>query len=169
MSKMKKMRGFEIKHTEKEIVCTKSFLRKSGQYGTEEYKAFIGVVRDFPSYEVREIEPKKAETKMSMKGLTREFMEYYIINHDGQDSQNYIDFKGMKSMVQDDEGNYVSKTYMDMRDWFVKQYPNWDGKEEKRAAARKARAEAKLKEAKDNYARICLAANKANNEKEQAS
>ena len=165
---MKKVRGFEIRHIEEEIVCSKAFLRKASQFGTEEYQAFIGIRRDFPSYTIRILEPKKAEAKMSMKGLTREFMEYYIIEHIGKESQDYIDFIGLKKMAQDDKGNYLPKTYMKMRKWFVEKYPNWDRNEGKRIETRKAKEEEKQKNAKATYAAIHMTKAQAGSEEEQA-
>ena len=157
---MKKVRGLEIRHTEKEIACTKSFLRKSGQYGTEEYKVLIGIRRDFPSYNIQIVEPRKAETKMSMKGLSREFMEHYITTRFSEDTQDYIDFMGLKKMAQDDEGKYLRNTYMKMRKWFVEKYPDWDGKDSVRSKAKKEKEEEKQKNAKETYANIYMAEEK---------
>ena len=154
---MKKIRGYEVNHLESEIICSKAFLKKSSQYGTEEYKAFVSIKRDFPSYTIRILEMKKAATKMSMKGLTREFMEHYIIERVGVDTQDYTDFQGLKKMAQDDEGKYLPNTYMKMREWFVKKYPNWDGKDEVRSEAKKVKAEEKQRRAKETYVAIYMA------------
>ena len=154
---MKKMRGFEVDHIEKKVVCSKSFLRKASQYGTEEYKAFVGIERDFSSYKVMTAETKKAKTKMSMKGLSREFMEHYITTRFNEDAPDYIDFMGLKKMAQDEEGKYLPNTYMKMRKWFVDKYPDWDGKDSVRSNAKKEKAEEKQRNAKATYAAIYMA------------
>ena len=47
-----------------------------------------------------------------------------------------------------------TNSYMYMRNWFTKKYPNWDGKEEKRQEIRARKAAAKIERAKENIVRI---------------
>ena len=123
------------------IVCGKTFMKNASRYGTPEYNAFVGMKRDFPSYKVVVVEPKKAEAKMSTKGLTREFMEIHIATIFGTDSAEYMAFTNQMEL-----SNAYRNPYMYMRRWFVKAYPDWDGKEVKRQEirARKAAAKAML-------------------------
>lgn len=122
-----KMNEGKINHENNTIVCGKTFMKNASKYGTPEYNEFIGMKRDCPNYKVVVIEPKKAEAKMSMKGLTTKFMELYIIRHFGEGSQEYTDYLGMKNLCDD-----TKHSYMAMRNWFTTNYPDWDGKKAKR-------------------------------------
>ena len=126
-----KMNECKINHEESIIYVGKAFMTKASHYGTDEYKVFLNIKHDFPDYDVEVIGPKKAVDKMSTKGLTREFMEYHIVKLYGEESNEHKDFMKEKDLSE----AYINP-YMYMRKWFVKKYPNWDGKEEKRQEAR---------------------------------
>lgn len=144
-----KMNACEVNIKNNTIVCGKTFMKNASKYGTAEYNEFVGMKRDFPTYKVVVVEPKKAEGKMSMKGLTREFMELHIVKLYGENSKEHENFLNQKRMS---EG--YPNSYMYMRNWFVKEYPNWDGKEEKRKEVRARKAAAKVERAKENIAKI---------------
>ena len=82
-----KMNACEVNIKNNTIVCGKTFMKNASKYGTPEYNDFVGMKRDYPDYKIVVIEPKKAEGKMSMKGLTREFMEVHIVKVYGEKSK----------------------------------------------------------------------------------
>ena len=142
-----KMNACEANHENNTILCGKTFMKKASKYGTAEYNEFVGMKRDFPTYKVVVVEPKKAEAKMSTKGLTREFMEVHITKVYGEGSKQHEEFKNLLKMS---EG--YQNPYMYMRRWFVKEDPNWDGKEAKRQELRAKKAAAKIERAEKTYA-----------------
>ena len=75
------------------ILCGKTFMKNASIFGTDEYNAFVGMKRDFPNYKVVVVEPKKAEAKMTFKGLTREFMEHHIVTLFGEGSDEHKEFQ----------------------------------------------------------------------------
>lgn len=122
-----KMNEHHVDYKNKVIYCGKTFMKNASKYGTDEYNTYTGLVRDLPDFTFQTVSPKKAEAKMSMKGLTREFIEFYIINEFGADSQDYANFQGMKKLCDN-----TSNSYMAMRKWFTTRYPDWDGKQAQR-------------------------------------
>ena len=119
-----KMNEHHVDYKNKIIYCGKTFMKNACKYGTDEYNTYTGLVRDLPAFTFQTVSPKKAEAKMSMKGLTREFMELYIINEFGTDSQDYANFQGMKKLC-----GKTRNSYMAMRNWFTTRYPDWDGQQ----------------------------------------
>lgn len=144
-----KMNACEVNIKNNTIVCGKTFMKNASQYGTPEYNALVGMRRDYPDFKIDVVEPKKAEGKMSMKGLTREFMEVHIVKLYGENSKEHEEFLNQKRMSE----GYPNH-YMYMRKWFVKKYPNWDGKEDKRKEVRARKAAAKVERAKENITSI---------------
>lgn len=144
-----KMNDHFVDYKNDTILCGKTFLKNASKYGTPEYEDFVGIRRDYPEFKIVVVEPKKAEAKMTMKGLTREFMEVHIVKLYGEKSKEHEEFQNQKRMS---EG--YTNPYMYMRKWFVKQYPNWDGKEEKRKEVRARKAAAKIERAKENIVKI---------------
>ena len=122
-----KKAGYKVEHETMTIICSKLFLKKASKIGNPEYKVLLKAKHDNPNYTIEANEPKKAVDKMSTKGLTREFMELYILQEFGEDSQQYTDYQAMKNLCND-----TKNSYMAMRTWFTTKYPDWDGKQAQR-------------------------------------
>ena len=116
------------------------FMKKAKIYNSAEYHTYLGLTRDMPDFKIVVREPKKSETRMSVKGLTREFMERNIRESFGENSEAYKEFK---HQLQFSEGQL--NPFMYLRGWFIEKYPNWDGKEEQRKAAKQQREAAKAR------------------------
>ncbi|MBQ8506938.1 MAG: hypothetical protein IJ466_05875 [Clostridia bacterium] len=134
------MNAYEIDHIKGRIYFGRQFMKKANEYGSPEYITFLGLRADFPTYKIEIRDNKKSDIRMSMKGLTRAHMEKYILSLvDGNtNSDKYAEFKKMYAFSKGQ-----LNPYMFLRNWFIKTYPNWDGKEEQRKEARKKRDEAK--------------------------
>ena len=128
------LNGYEIDFPNRTFYFGKKFMKLAQQYGTKEYNTFLGMIRDLPDFKIVVREPKKSETRMSTKGLTREFMELHIRTMKGEGSEEYKEFKNQLAYS---EGQI--NPYMYLRKWFLDNYPNWDGKEEQRKEAKKQR------------------------------
>ena len=125
------MNGYDIDHVNRTLYFGKKFMKLANQYGTQEYNTFLGLIRDMPNYKIVIRETKKSETRMSTKGLTREFMELHIRTMKGEGSEEYKEFKNQLAYS---EGQI--NPYMYLRKWFLENYPNWDGKQEQREEAK---------------------------------
>ena len=132
------MNSYDIDHVNRILYFGKKFMKLAKQYGTQEYNTFLGLIRDMPNYKIVIRETKKSETRMSTKGLTREFMERHIRTMKGENSEEY---KTFQKQLAYSAGQI--NPYMYLRKWFLETYPDWDGKEEQRIAARKKREEEK--------------------------
>ena len=128
------MKGYEIDIFNRTIFFGSQFLKKAKIYNSAEYHIFLGLTRDLPDFKIVVREPKKSETRMSVKGLNREFMERHIRTMKGESSDEYTEFKNQLAYS---EGQI--NPYMYLRKWFLENYPNWDGKEEQRKEAKKQR------------------------------
>jgi len=128
------MNSYDIDHVNRILYFGKKFMKLAKQYGTQEYNTFLGLIRDMPNYKIVIRETKKSETRMSTKGLTREFMELHIRTMKGEGSDEYTKFKNQLAYS---EGQI--NPYMYLRKWFLENYPNWDGKQEQREEAKKQR------------------------------
>jgi len=128
------MNSYDIDHVNRILYFGKKFMKLAKQYGTQEYNTFLGLIRDMPNYKIVIRETKKSETRMSTKGLTREFMELHIRTIHGESSEQYKDFQ---KQLQFSEGQL--NPFMYLRGWFLETYPNWDGKEEQRKAVKQQR------------------------------
>ena len=128
------MNSYDIDHEARTLYFGKKFMKLAKQYGTQEYITFLGLIRDMPNYKIVIRETKKSEIRMSFKGLTREFMELHIRKTKGENSAEYTEFKNQLAYS---EGQI--NPYMYLRKWFVKEYPDWDGKQEQREEVKKQR------------------------------
>ena len=128
------MNGYDIDLENRTLYFGKKFMKLAKQYGTQEYNTFLGLIRDMPDFKIVIREQKKSETRMSVKGLTREFMERNIRTTYGAESPEYAEFKHQLQF-----SNGQINPFMYLRGWFIETYPDWDGKEEQRKAAKQQR------------------------------
>lgn len=128
------MNGYDIDYENRTLYFGKKFMKLAKQYGTQEYNTFLGLIRDMPDFKIVVREQKESKTRMSVKGLSREFMELHIRTIHGESSEQYKDFQ---KQLQFSEGQL--NPFMYLRGWFLDNYPNWDGKEEQRKAAKQQR------------------------------
>ena len=128
------MKGYDIDIFERKIYFGAQFIKKAKIYNSAEYHTYLGLIRDMPDFKIVVREQKESKTRMSVKGLTREFMELHIRTIHGESSEQYKDFQ---KQLQFSEGQL--NPFMYLRGWFLETYPNWDGKEEQRKAVKQQR------------------------------
>ena len=109
-----------VNHEAETIYVRKSFMKNASKYGTHEYDELVAIKRDFPAYKVKIINPQKAANKVSMKGLSYQYMGNHIRTHYGENSANYTEYQNLMGMKEETRNHYMS-----MRKWFVETYPNW--------------------------------------------
>ena len=128
------MKGYDIDIFERKIYFGAQFIKKAKIYNSAEYRIYLGLIRDMPDFEIVIREQKESKTRMSVKGLTREFMERHIRTIHGENSAEHKEFKNQLAYS---EGQL--NPFMYLRGWFLETYPNWDGKEEQRKVAKQQR------------------------------
>ena len=134
------------------IEMTKAFEKASSVIGSEEYTLLQQARRDYPSYKVVTVARKEKTSGTS--GLTFEFMELYIEQHDDEEQSIMAEFKALRAT--DDESKALGmkgESYLMIRAWFLNTYPEVENAaakrekllkdiREKRASAVKAKKEA---------------------------
>ena len=128
------MNGYDIDLFERKIYFGAQFMKKAKIYNSAEYHTYLGLIRDMPDFEIVIREQKESKTRMSVKGLTREFMERNIRESFGENSEQYKEFKHQLAYSKGQ-----LNPFMYLRNWFLENYPNWDGKEEQRKVAKQQR------------------------------
>ena len=106
------------------IEMTKKFAKAASRFGSDEYKALQEARKDYPGFKVVTITRKSTAKKESYKGLTYEYMEAYIIAHDDEEKTAMTAYLNLRGETQEAiEAGMVSHTYMQIKLWFLEQYP----------------------------------------------
>ena len=84
------MRNININFQKQTIEMTKTFANSASNYGSEAYNELMNAKRDFPTYTVTIV--KTASKKDSFKGLTLKYMEKYIAEKSGVESEQMATF-----------------------------------------------------------------------------
>ena len=134
------------------IEMDKKFAAAAANVFSAEYEKLQEVRRAYPNYKVVTIARKEKTSGTS--GLTFEFMELYIEQHDDEEQSIMSEFKALRAT--DDESKALGmkgESYLMIRAWFLNTYPEVENAaakrekllkdiREKRAAAVKAKKEA---------------------------
>lgn len=109
------------------IEMTKKFANAAKRYGSREYEDLQAARRDYPRYKVVTRSTKRK--KDSFKGLTFDYMENYIKNHEKENAA--ILNKFYQLCGKDENGDTIKinnnvvehVSYGEIKKWFIKQYP----------------------------------------------
>lgn len=116
------MANIKINETKKVIELTKAFEKKARMYGTKEYEDLQIVRKDYPNFKV--VTKTARKNTDGFKGLTFEYMEKYIKDHD--ENENIIS-EFYKKCGKDENGESIdffkSEPYAKVKKWFLKKYP----------------------------------------------
>lgn len=111
-----------INSKKKEIEITKAFEKAASRFGSDEYNTLKQARMDNPSFKV--VVVKRKTVADSFKGLTFEVMEDYIKNHDDDKSsimKEFMDRRGTSNEAK--ETCAGSKSYFEIKKWFLETYP----------------------------------------------
>ena len=136
------------------IEMDKKFAAAAANVFSAEYEKLQEVRRDYPNYKVVTVARKEKTSGTS--GLTFEFMELYIEQHDDEEQNIMAEFKALRAT--DDESKALGmkgESYLTIRAWFLNTYPEVESVaakrdqllkdiREKREAAAKAKKEVEL-------------------------
>ena len=113
------MRGkLIVKHAEGVIEMSREFAKYSAVAGSDEYNLLQQTRRDYPTYRVVRKQIKKNKDKENYKGLTYEYMEYYIELHDDKEKTIMKEYKEMRLLAE-----CHSIRYPVIKKWFLAKFP----------------------------------------------
>lgn len=119
MANKKNIKGYEIDFTTNTLYMNYKFAEASSEYGTPEYKLLQNIRRDLPNIKMVKRAGRKQTTCNASKRLTYANMEEYIRVQDNADElMAYFEIAKAESKKE-------NSPYAFVRDWFVKQFPNY--------------------------------------------
>lgn len=113
------MKNININFQKQTIEMTKTFANSASNYGSEAYNELMNAKRDFPSYTVTIV--KTASKKDSFKGLNLKYMEKYITEKYGVESEQMATFNLLCGNTDDELAAKAS--FGEIKMWFLTQYP----------------------------------------------
>lgn len=114
------VKGYRIDFVKKTITLNYKFQKAAQDYGSEEYNRLKDLIRDLPGFTVVVSAGKKITSTRPTKRLTYENMEKYIGTYENADAL-LAKFESVK-----DASSPLASPYKYVRDWFVKQFPNYN-------------------------------------------
>ena len=106
------------------IEMTKKFAAAARKFGTQEYRNLQEARRDYPNFKVVTITRKTSGKKDTFKGLTYDFMENYIKNHDNAEQSIMAEYQNLRGLSEEAKANLMEPyTYGDMKKWFLNKFP----------------------------------------------
>lgn len=109
----------------KVIEMTKKEAKEAGILNSEKFKELQTYLAVYPGYTVEIKAP--AKRKAEFKGLTYAYMRAYILKHDDEQKTIMAEFNILTAQDKKDgkEGSehLEAAGYLDVRDWFLKKYP----------------------------------------------
>ena len=118
-NKKNKIKGYEIDFTTNTLYMNFKFAEASTEYGTPEYKLLQNIRKDLPSIKIEKRAGRNAKTCNANKRLTYKNMQDYIM---GQDNYEPLLASFMLARI---ESKCAKSPYAFVRDWFVKQFPDY--------------------------------------------
>lgn len=102
------------------LVMDKTFKKNSQIVGSREYILLQGARKDYPGYKEVTRQIKKNTQQEHYHGLTYEFMENYILDHEPRATKNKVHDE-FREMI--DISKCHSRRYPVIKAWFLEQYP----------------------------------------------
>ncbi|MBR5640649.1 MAG: hypothetical protein IKW92_00775 [Firmicutes bacterium] len=110
----------KINHEERTLIMDRTFAKNAEIVGSREYNLLQEARKDYPSYTPIRRTIKKKETQERYKGLTYEYMEWYINEFETKENL-------WKSLDELNEKIAISKChsrrYPVIKEWFLEKYP----------------------------------------------
>ena len=117
--------GYRPDFNTQSIILTKKFAKSASIVGSKDYNTLCRIRKDYPDFKVvvREI-TKKEGKKNTHKNLTYQAMKVYIETTITEAEAQ------AKALTELDNAKILGKgqtcgAYLFVRDWFLKQYPNY--------------------------------------------
>ena len=141
----------KLDHENGRIVMDRVFAKKSENTMSNEYAHLQNVRRDYPTYTVVRHTIKKNTSKETYKGLTYEFMEYYIAKYEPEASRKTV-LEEFNTKIDISKCHAKGRRYPTIKNWFLEKYPAvtmFGMNESELAAYKKAQEEKAKREAEE--------------------
>lgn len=104
------------------IVMDRTFSKKVQNTNSEEYAHLQQVRKDYPTFKVEARQIKKNPNKETYKGLTYDYMRFYIFTHEPADNRKKV-IEEFEELVLISQCHSQSKRYPVIKNWFLNKYP----------------------------------------------
>ena len=106
------------------IEMTKKFAKAAAKFGSEEYKQLQEARHDYPNFKVVTVSRKASSQKEIYKGLTYSYMESYIKSHDDEEKSIMAEYEMLRGLSQEAQEVLAEPcSYMEIKEWFLNQFP----------------------------------------------
>ena len=112
----------KLNHEKGLIVMDRAFAKNAENTMSTEYAHLQNVRRDYPTYTVVRHTIKKNTSKETYKGLTYEFMEYYITKYEPEATRKTV-LGEFKTKIDISKCHAKGRRYPTIKNWFLEKYP----------------------------------------------
>ena len=141
----------KLNHEKGLIVMDRAFAKNAENTMSTEYAHLQNVRRDYPTYTVVRHTIKKNTSKETYKGLTYEFMEYYITKYEPEATRKIV-LDEFRTKIDISKCHAKGRRYPTIKNWFLEKYPAvtmFGMNESELAAYKKAQEEKAQREAEE--------------------
>lgn len=147
------MKAITVDYSNGVISLSSAFQKKAFVPGTSEYAQLMAVRNDFPGFTLATREFKKNTKQDHYKGLTYDYMRWYITKVEGKNAPAVL--AGFDALLDMSKCHSTGRRYKEVKTWFFEHYPDVKkfgmteeelAKFEKEAAAKKQKEAAKKQE-----------------------
>ena len=110
----------KVNHAERTLVMDRTFAKNADIVGSNEYNRLQMARRDYPGYTTVRRTIKKKEAQEHYKGLTYEYMEWYISEYETRENL-WKSLDELHQMIDISKGH--SRRYPVIKSWFLEKYP----------------------------------------------
>lgn len=110
----------KLDHQNKKIVMDRTFASKAELVGSEEYNLLQQCRRDYPAYLVTRKTINKKATQEHYRGLTYDFMKWYIDKYDTEHKEENRAL--LDEMIDISKCHSTFKRYPVIKQWFLDTY-----------------------------------------------
>ncbi len=114
------MTAIRIDYSARKIILSSSFEKRAFIVGTAEYDQLQSVRHDFPDFALATRKFKTNTAQDRYKGLTYDYMHWYISAHD-KDADKVL--KELDEMISVSKCHSLNKRYPIIKSWFLDRYP----------------------------------------------
>ena len=112
----------KLNHEKGQIVMDRAFAKNAENTMSAEYAHLQNVRRDYPTYTVVRHTIKQNTSKETYKGLTYEFMEYYISKYEPEATRKTVQ-KEFDDLIEISKCHAKGRRYPTIKKWFLDKYP----------------------------------------------
>ena len=111
-----------VNHTHRVLVMDRTFAKNANNVRYEEYAILQRARQDYPTYAVVTRQIKCNPNRETYAGLTYQYMENYILTHEGADTAEKVmtEYRELRLIS---ECHCKARRYPAIKSWFLKKYP----------------------------------------------